>query len=209
MTREDNSYTRALAQFEALITAPATQIVANPSALGKSAGLANTTGHRLAFQAEAQGVLQREPTGTYRRGPILLRAGLSALGFGRFAYTVEPLIVDLRRAAGLTAFLYVLRPAELLIGPYSVGRSSDFVRPRTHYALVPSGHGNTPSPGVFEIVGMEIPSDRRQRLLLRHGAECGENFCGLGLMLPHHLEAAGEVAHRALSLAVDRLSNAG
>lgn len=204
MGSEENAYTRALAQFEALVTAPSRQILRNPSALAKSAELPNTTGHRLAFQAEAQGILQREPTGTYRRGPVLLRAGLSALGFGRFSYTVEPLIVDLRRSAGLTAFLYVMHPGELMVGPYSLGRSLDFVRPWAKYAIMSSANENRVSRDIFETVGMEIPSDRRQRMLLLHGAEKNGNCCGLGLMLPHHMEAAGEVAHRALSLAVDR-----
>lgn len=203
-----NAYDRALAQFEALALAPTKQIVRNRAGLTKCAGLPSSTGYRLSTIAEAHSVLQREPTGTYRAGPLLLRAGLSALGFGAFAHAASPVLVDLRHRAKLTAFLYVLRAQTLFVGPYSIGRSLDYVRPGRDYLLPSVNKAKTAWDDIGEIDGIDSAKDRSQKMLVRHGAAHADRFCGLGLMLPQRMGPTAGAAYEILSLAVERFAAA-
>lgn len=205
---ENNAYDRAVAQFEAVATAPSEHIISNPAQLSRQANLARATGYRLALLAEAQSVLQREPTGTYRCGSLLLRAGLSALGFGNFAFIAPPLLVELRQSANLTAFLYVISDGTLRIGPYSLGRSSDFVRPNALYQAHSYDPVQAGDQGTLEISCTMPDQTKTQRMTILHGAQSKAGCCGLGLMLPPHLQTVSETGKRALTLAVKRFSAA-
>lgn len=209
----ENAYTRALAQFEALTMVPSLQIVRKPSGLARAANLSSTTGYRMAVQAEALGVLQRQSSGIYCRGPLLLRAGLSALGFGHLALAAAPILVDLRHSANLTAFLYVLSSDTLLIGPHSMGRSTEFVRPNQSYKIISSDAENHTFNKVSNIVGTGSDDTYRQNMIIQNGVAHAGNHCGIGLMLPRHIDKIFDQnlngIHEALSLALKRVIDAG
>lgn len=184
MGRPEPPYRRALATFDALAAAPLEAGFAGPRALARSVGLAPTSGYRAVAQAEAAGLLTRDADGVYQRGPDACRIGLSALGFGMFAAASQPVLLRLRRAVRMTAFLGVVQDLQLRVGPFSMGRGTEYLLPDPQVALsaAPSWSGDAPAA-----VGLAAPTEtgRRQTALIACLAGGADGAAAVvGVLLP-------------------------
>jgi hypothetical protein len=124
-----NSYSRAVDRFLSLAQSPVQQAIDNPRALSRNTSIATSTGYRSVAALESAGILARDLGGEYLRGPDAMRIGLSAWGLGRIAGAVDPVLSQLRRETGRTAFLGMLDDTNLVCGPFSLGRGPDFILP--------------------------------------------------------------------------------
>ncbi|QBY00066.1 hypothetical protein E2K80_04350 [Rhodophyticola sp. CCM32] len=169
MTESSPSHARAVALFAALTDAPVDQLCAQPSAVARASGRPVSTGRRAAAEAEAVGLLQRDIDMTYRRGPLALRIGLSAMGFGDLARMVDPILIELRRSLQVTACLAVAEGRGLHIGPFSLGRGPAYIHPSPDYLMA--------SP---------IDGDGPETLRLFEGSDQGRSSAIRALVIGHH-----------------------
>lgn len=133
---ENATYSRSVELFEALLDAPVSRLCFRPVDVLDSIGRAKSTGYRVLTEAEAIGLVQRDLQGNYCRGPTARRIGFRALGCGELSDIPGPLLPRLRGMLDLTVALGAVRQSELNIGPFSLGRGSQFVRPDRSYTIV-------------------------------------------------------------------------
>ena len=146
-----STYARAVATVRQLTSAPVEAAFDGPRKLARAAGLAPSSGYRAIAQAEAMGFLLRDGEGLYGPGKEARRIGLSALGFGDLAMVCDPILLRLRDAASLTAFLGVLRGRSLSVGPFAMGRGAGYAVPvrRAEFATRPPWQGADVPPGLY------------------------------------------------------------
>lgn len=192
---ERDSYARAVESFGALADAPLDAALTGPAALARASGMARSSGHRAATAAEAAGLLVRDRHGVYRRGPLALRIGLSASGFGAAAPVAEPILTELRQMTGRTAFLGVLHGAELAVGPYSLGRGAGYLRPAPRHAVFPLG--SEEDVALHRLDGTAVSMS----LVLASNAEAA---CALGILVPTAASALESAPVPALRLCAQR-----
>lgn len=132
---ETSPHVRSVALFGALAKAPVAQHCQCPADVLAQIGRARATGYRALSEAEAAGLLQRDIQQSYRRGLVARRIGFSALGFGDLADVAEPLLTDLREAMRLTALIGVAQGRTFHVGPFSLGRGIEFLRPDPRYDM--------------------------------------------------------------------------
>jgi hypothetical protein len=135
MTDSQSPHNRAVSLFGDLVQTPARRLIQRPSDLCRIAGRAPSTGYRVIAEAETLGLLKRGIDLTYSPGSLALRIGFSAAGFGELADVAEPVLTELREVARLTSVLAVVENGNLMIGPYSLGRGVEFLRPEPAYLL--------------------------------------------------------------------------
>lgn len=123
----ENAYSRAVGSFEALLSAPRSSRLDTPAALIKAAGLPPSSGYRHVATLEAEGFLRRDETGTYLLGQAALRSGLKAHCLGRLAPAIQPILLQIRQATQVTAFLGYSEDLLLRVGPHSIGRETRHV----------------------------------------------------------------------------------
>lgn len=135
MTRDMSPHERAVALFSAMVDAPVAALCQRPVDLARPLGRASATAYRMVAEAETSGILQRDMHQSYRKGLIARQIGFSALGFGDLADLAEPILVNLREMTRLTALFAVAEKNLLHIGPYSLGRGPDYLRPIQRYKI--------------------------------------------------------------------------
>jgi len=204
MDKHGNSYDKALDVFEKLLDEPLQKVLSGPLPLARAVGLATTSGYRAAAIAESEGLLSRSTEGDYLRGPSTRTIGLSALGFGEFALVAEPVLIQLRQATRLTAFLAVAGNSQCMIGPHSRGRGLTFAVPQAQYHL--------PSLPVWDDERLaEISLSNRheavaaQRAAIAAVSEREDRQCIVGVLLPGLHEAATDDLRAHLRKASDLL----
>lgn len=119
-----NAYERTVDMFEALMGAPDRANHSTPGGLIQSSGLPASSGYRHLATLEAEGLLRRDESGTYLKGPSAFRIGLHGYCFGLFAPVVQPVLRQLRQGTQHSAFLAIVRDLTLHMGPHSVGRAT-------------------------------------------------------------------------------------
>lgn len=206
----DDPYARAVRRFIDLLEAPLQAEHVTPRALARACGVAPNSGYRSLYAMEAAGVLRRDQAGAYRRGPEAVRIGLSALGVGAIALAAEPVLDQLRREAGLTAFAGRLSETALHIGPFAFGRGADFVTPRSAILALDGASAPPPSeprPAASLLMardGAELRLASCAPLSLQAAEAGGSAVVGL-LSLPHPLQP---IADQALAAARERFEAA-
>lgn len=131
----EQSYTRAIAAFEALLLSPQDTRIDMPATLIREADLPTSTGYRYLTILEGSGLLSRNKEGAYTLGPAALRVGLTALGVGHLAVLAPPILLRLRETTGRTAFLAIQIDEIITICSFSLGRETRPMELARHYRL--------------------------------------------------------------------------
>lgn len=161
-----DTYMRAIAAFDALVSPPQHKRIASPAALIQDAGLPRSTGYRHLTSLEGAGLLSRDKTGAYVIGPAAVRIGLSARGVGRLAVLAPPILLRLREGTGRTVFLALAEGARLDICTLSTGRETRAFVPARSYHISPDQHAAGPEVADVYLRDASNPAGKVQHALL-------------------------------------------
>lgn len=133
MRQSPSIYEKAVQHFDDVVDAPITKLCAKPADLTHALNRSSSTNFRAVAEAEANGLLRRDLKNHYARGALARRIGFSAFGIGQLSDVVEPLLIDLRERTRRTSVIIVQKGDQVFVGPFSLGRGPEYVRPEQTY----------------------------------------------------------------------------